>query len=81
MFVHSIEFLLLIITELIKIVDGFILHTFSIATIDMHDFIKLHTKNLGKYYLYVSFDIFKLKEKESLCHFKVSNSNWLTFVM
>ena len=72
MFVHCIEFLLLIFAELIKIADGFILHTYSIATIDMYDFIELHTEKVVKDYLYVSFNIFKLKEKEGIVIDKVT---------
>ena len=64
MFVHCIEFLLLIFAELIKIVQGLILHTFSIATIDMYEFVELDTKNMVENYFYVSFKIFKLKEDE-----------------
>ena len=62
MFVHCIELLLLFIAELIKIVDGFILHTLSISTIHMNYFINLYTKNVVEDYLDISSKIFKLKE-------------------
>lgn len=77
MFVHSIEFLLLIITELIKIVDGFILHTLSISTIHMNYFFNLYTKNVVEDYLNISSKIFKLKK--SVCHGQ--NLYFLTLVM
>ena len=64
MLVHCIEIFLLISVELIEIVNGFILHTFSIATINMYHFLELYAKYMSKYYLYVSSQIFKLKEKD-----------------
>ena len=64
MLVHCIELSLLISVELIEIGNGFILHTFSIATIDMYHFLELYAKNVSKDYLDVSSQIFKLKEKD-----------------
>ena len=66
MLVHCIKLFLLIGVELIKIVNGFILHIFSIATINMNQFVEFYAKNVIKDYLYVSSEIFILKEKDQI---------------
>ena len=66
MLVHCIELFLLISVELIEIGNGFILHTFSIATINMYHFLEIYAKNVSKDYLDVSSQIFKLKEKDQI---------------